>query len=196
MTSEPSNAIWTIPNALTFVRLGLLPLFLWLALERDELAWAYLVGFVGFATDIADGKIARASGTITKLGILLDPLADRLSLAAGVLVILFHSLAWAPLVWIVIARDVLLVVFGVTILKATGREIPPVTWLGKRSSFLVTLGLGTFILAGAVGGADNPNEIIRAMGYVVTVVGVVGYLAAAVGYVKAGLASPRQPRAS
>lgn len=193
MTTVPSDAIWTVPNALSFLRLALLPLFLWLALGVEELGWAYAVGFLGFITDVIDGPIARRSGTVTKLGTLLDPLADRLSLAAGVVVIIVHDLAWAPLVWIVVVRDATLVVFGAVFIKATHREIPPVTWLGKRASFLVSLGLGTFILAGAVGHIDAPNELLQRIAYGISWVGVATYLVTFAGYVSAGLRAPRKP---
>jgi cardiolipin synthase (CMP-forming) len=188
VSTTPSNAIWTIPNALTFLRLGLLPFFLIFALASPPLlGWTVVIGAIGLITDLADGAIARRTGTITKLGMRLDPLADRLSLAAGIIVILVHSLAWPWLVWIVAARDAALVIVGVVALKITGREIPPVSNLGKRASFMVSIGLGLTIIAGAVGSASAPNEAIRIVAYCVLIPGVALYLVAGAGYVRAAL---------
>lgn len=184
----PSDAIWTIPNALTFLRLGLLPLYLWLGLSTPpQLGWAVIVGTVLFVTDLADGAIARRTGTITKLGTRLDPLADRLSFAAGITLILVHELAWPWLVWTVAIRDALLVVVGVIALKVTRREIPPVSWLGKRASFAVSVGLGLVLIAGAVGTPTEPNEPLRTVAHAVLVPAVGLYLVAAAGYVRAAL---------
>lgn len=188
--STPSNEIWTVPNALTFLRLAILPLFLWLGLAQDELGWTFLVGGVGFVTDLADGRIARATGKITKLGIILDPLADRLALASGVAVILVHDLAWGPLVWFVVIRDVSLVVAGAIFVKVTGRQVPPVSWIGKRASFAVSAGLGAFILAGALGTPTEPEPIIQTVAYVVASVGAIGYLISTIGYVRAAFETP------
>lgn len=192
-SQTPSNAVWTVPNVLTFLRLALLPVFLWVSLDLKQLWWAVALGVFGTVTDLADGAIARRSGTITKLGILLDPLSDRLSLAAGVLVILVHDLAWPPLVWAVVTRDALLVIAGSIMLKVLHRSVPPVTWLGKRASFTVSVGLGSFILAGAVGSIAEPNEPIRIAATVITTIGFVGYVASAIGYVRTALRAPANP---
>jgi cardiolipin synthase len=187
-TTVPSDAIWTIPNALTFLRLALLPPYLWLGLQTPPLlGWAVVVGIVIFVTDLADGAIARRTGTITKLGTRLDPLADRLAVASAIIVILVHELAWPWLVWTVAIRDALLVLVGVVALKMTGREIPPVSWLGKRASFFVSMGLGTAVVAGAVGSATDPNEVVLIVAYAFLIPGVVGYLIAGAGYARTAL---------
>ena len=82
MTTE---RVLTIPNALSFVRLLLVPVFLWLVLgpEHDELALLVLV--VSGITDYLDGKLARRLGQTTKIGAILDPVADRLYILAVVI---------------------------------------------------------------------------------------------------------------
>jgi CDP-diacylglycerol--glycerol-3-phosphate 3-phosphatidyltransferase len=79
---------WTIPNAIGYVRLALIPLFLVLALESDHGTDALPVvifAVVGWS-DYLDGIAARVTGQYSRLGALLDPLVDRLLVLAGVIV--------------------------------------------------------------------------------------------------------------
>ena len=81
-TPVATDRIVTVPNALSFLRLLLIPVFLWLVLvERADL-WAVAVLAVSGITDWADGVIARRSGQVSRLGQVLDPLVDRLTIAA------------------------------------------------------------------------------------------------------------------
>ncbi len=84
---EPLNP-WTIPNAIGFARLSLLPLFLYIGLSsgdgRSGLAFA-LFAFIAWS-DYLDGMAARITGQYSRLGALLDPLTDRLLVACGALV--------------------------------------------------------------------------------------------------------------
>ncbi|MEK7252934.1 MAG: CDP-alcohol phosphatidyltransferase family protein [Actinomycetota bacterium] len=77
--------IFTLPNIVSFIRICLVPLFLWLLFGRDDPAAAgLLIGFVG-ATDWVDGFLARRLGQVSEVGKFLDPLADRLAIAAAVI---------------------------------------------------------------------------------------------------------------
>jgi CDP-diacylglycerol--glycerol-3-phosphate 3-phosphatidyltransferase len=93
---------WTIPNAIGFVRIGLIPVFLVLALDsgdgRDTAA-TILFAFVA-ATDYLDGMVARLTGQYSRLGALLDPLTDRLLVISGAIVAWEFELLprWALLV--------------------------------------------------------------------------------------------------
>jgi CDP-diacylglycerol--glycerol-3-phosphate 3-phosphatidyltransferase len=93
---------WTIPNAIGFVRLGLIPLFLVLALDsgdgRDTAA-TILFAFIAWA-DQLDGMVARITGQYSRLGALLDPLTDRLLVISGAIVAWEFELLprWALLV--------------------------------------------------------------------------------------------------
>ena len=80
---------WTIPNAITYVRFALLPLFLVLALSSDtgtEPLPAIIFAVIGWG-DYADGIAARVTGQYSKLGALLDPIIDRGLILAGVVVV-------------------------------------------------------------------------------------------------------------
>jgi cardiolipin synthase len=79
---------WTIPNAIGFTRLALIPVFLVLALNSGDgrVASASIVYAVIGGTDYLDGIAARVTGQYSRLGVLLDPLTDRLLVVSGVVV--------------------------------------------------------------------------------------------------------------
>lgn len=93
---------WTIPNAIGFARLALIPVFLVVALEsgdgRSGLAFA-LFAVIAW-TDYLDGMVARITGQYSRLGALLDPLVDRLLVLSGAIVAWEFELLprWALLV--------------------------------------------------------------------------------------------------
>lgn len=103
---------WTIPNAVGFVRLALLPLFLVLALTsgdgRSDAAAAVFAVIGG--TDYLDGIIARATGQYSRLGTLLDPLVDRLLVISGVLVAWTFDLLPRWALAVLVARELLMLV--------------------------------------------------------------------------------------
>ena len=74
--AEPSDAIWTVPNVISMLRLLLVPLFVWVLLGLDSPGWAFVILFVSGASDWIDGKLARWLNQSSKLGVL-DPAADR-----------------------------------------------------------------------------------------------------------------------
>jgi cardiolipin synthase (CMP-forming) len=105
---------WTIPNAISFVRLALIPVFLVLAFSSEEGTdnLPALI-FAGIAWgDYADGIAARLTGQYSKLGALLDPIIDRLLIVAGVAVVWHFDLLprWALAVLAV--REVVQVLYG------------------------------------------------------------------------------------
>jgi cardiolipin synthase len=103
---------WTLPNAIGYVRLALIPVFLVLALSsgdgRDAAATTIYVVIAG--TDYLDGITARITGQYSRLGALLDPLVDRLLVLSGVIVCYRFDLLprWALIV--LAARELVMVV--------------------------------------------------------------------------------------
>ena len=67
------NQILTIPNLLSLLRLFMVPLLLWLYLEKQQYGWTIVVLILSAATDIADGLIARKFNMVSDLGKMLDP---------------------------------------------------------------------------------------------------------------------------
>ena len=122
-----------MPNILSFARLALVPVFLWLIVEGEDIA-ALLVLVISSATDFLDGYLARRLNQVSRLGELLDPAADRLYIFAALI-----GLAWRDLVpwWIVlvvVGRDVFMLGLGV-ILANVGFGPLPVHQLGKVATF-------------------------------------------------------------
>jgi cardiolipin synthase (CMP-forming) len=127
------DRVLTIPNILSFVRLLGVPLFLWLVLGPHADGWALVVLLVSGVTDYLDGKLARSLNQTTRLGQVLDPVADRLYILAVVIGLAMRDIIpW----WLAVAlpmRDVLL--WGlVPFLRTRGYSALPVHFLGKAAT--------------------------------------------------------------
>jgi cardiolipin synthase len=138
--------IWTVPNQITFLRLGFLPIFLML-IAYDRYRWALLVLVVSGLSDGFDGLLARSLNQRSALGAYLDPIADKLLLSSSFVILAFKKqLAWW-LTILVFSRDVLILIVAVVILLTSGyRPFPPSIY-GKLTTaaeivlvFLVILG--------------------------------------------------------
>jgi CDP-diacylglycerol--glycerol-3-phosphate 3-phosphatidyltransferase len=108
---QPLNP-WTIPNAIGFIRLALLPVFLIVALNSGDgrEATASIIYAVVGGTDYLDGMAARITGQYSRLGALLDPLTDRALVISGVIVCWhFELLPRWPLA-VLVAREALMLV--------------------------------------------------------------------------------------
>jgi cardiolipin synthase len=155
-----THRILTVPNVLSSLRLVGVPLFLWLILAEHD-GWALLVLMLSGVTDYLDGKIARRFGLVSRLGQLLDPLADRLYILTTLL-----GLAWRQIIpwWLVgalLARELLLVgLLGV--LKRHGYLALPVHFVGKAATFCLLYAFPLLLLADGTG---TLAEVARAVGW-------------------------------
>ena len=111
LRKQPLNP-WTIPNAIGFVRLALVPVFLALALSSGDgrIASASIIYAVIGGTDYLDGMAARVTGQYSRLGTLLDPLTDRLLVVSGVVVCWHFELLPRWALAVLAAREVLMLV--------------------------------------------------------------------------------------
>jgi cardiolipin synthase len=131
---DDGNRILTIPNVITVVRLLCLPLFLWLLFhEENRVAAAWLLGALG-ATDFLDGYIARHFHQTSKLGKVLDPVADRVLLFTAIIAILYDGTVPVWFALAVLIRE-LLVTIATLVLAAMGAKRIDVTWYGKAGTF-------------------------------------------------------------
>lgn len=137
---EPLNP-WTIPNAIGFTRLALLPVFLVVAMQsgdgRSDTAAAIFCVIAG--TDYLDGMVARVTGQYSRLGVLLDPLVDRLLVTSGVVVAWSFDLLPRWMLALLLAREVAMLVLG-EIALARGRDVE-VRMLGRWAVWPTMLGL-------------------------------------------------------
>ena len=128
-----SDRVFTLPNILSMLRLVGVPLFLWLILSGHD-GWALTVLALSGISDYLDGKIARRFGLISRVGQLLDPLADRLYILSTLL-----GLAWREIIpWWLVVVLVSREVFGTVLLLIVRRQGViglPVHFVGKAATF-------------------------------------------------------------
>lgn len=139
---------WNIPNLLSVLRLIAVPVFLWAILtHHDVLAVVILVA--SGLTDWLDGKIARAFNMTSRLGELLDPIADRLYIVTTILGLGIRGVVPWWLVVALLGRDVLL-----AILMAWARRFGifgvPVQFVGKMATFALLCAFPVVLLPHAV----------------------------------------------
>lgn len=142
---ELSDRILTIPNLLSFARLLGVPVFLWLVLVPQADVWAFVVLGVAGATDWVDGALARALNQRSRLGVVLDPLADRLYIAATLLGLALRSIIPWWLVGLLVAREVMLL-FLLPTLRRHGKISLPVTYVGKAATWCLLWGFPVLLL--------------------------------------------------
>jgi cardiolipin synthase len=166
---QVSSRVFTLPNALSLLRLLGVPLFLWLILgpEEDLLAVAVLM-FSGFS-DWLDGRLARAWGQVSRVGQLLDPLADRLYIVATVSAFLIRDIIPWWLAAILLGRDLVLA-FTLPVLRHYGYGPLPVHFLGKAATFNL-LSAFPLVLLSQVDGAS----VVAPFGWAFMVWGVTLY---------------------
>jgi cardiolipin synthase (CMP-forming) len=143
-----TDRVWTLPNVLSFLRLAGVPLVLWLILGPQADGLAVLVLALGGFTDWLDGYLARAWHQTSRIGQMLDPIADRLYILAVLIGLALREIVPWWLAVIIVGRDVFVVVL-VPILKTRGYSSLPVHFVGKVATFcllyafpLVLLGSG------------------------------------------------------
>lgn len=129
-----SDRLWTVPNALSVLRLLGLPLFLWLLLGPHADVWALVVLAVSGFTDWADGVLARKLNQTSQFGALLDPLADRLYILATLAGLVLRHVIPLWLAIVLVGRDVVLGV-ALMFLRRAGYGPPAVHYLGKAATF-------------------------------------------------------------
>lgn len=170
-----SSAIVTVPNILSFARIATIPLFCWLTANEQTRIWGILLFAVVVSTDWVDGYVARRTGQVTELGRLLDPIADRLAIAAGLVTFAIVGIFpfWAAL--LILVRDVVVVLGGAVLLW--GRNIRvEVRGIGKIATFSLMAAI-TWIAWGNAGGPLG--DVLLVGGWLAYVVGIVEYYLAA-----------------
>ncbi len=137
---EPLNP-WTLPNLVGYLRLAALPLFLWLAFESGDgrSVPAATVFWLIAAGDYVDGFLARVTGQYSRLGSILDPLVDRLTILAGAVVCWHFELLPRWALALLAARELAMLVLAQYGLRH-GVEIR-VNWPGRISVFPIMGGI-------------------------------------------------------
>jgi CDP-diacylglycerol--glycerol-3-phosphate 3-phosphatidyltransferase len=157
--SDPESRILTLPNALTCARLLAVPVVLALLVAGSE-AWAAALFVAAALTDFLDGRLARRRGGASRLGALLDPLADRLMISGVAVVLAVKGLLPAILVALLVGRDALALVGGI-LLRGKVR----VNKVGKAATALLMVAAAVEIFRPGV-----PGEILFYFGIGLSIV--------------------------
>jgi len=171
------DRIWTIPNVISLIRLLMVPVFLWLLVTGNDVP-ALVVLIIATTSDFIDGFIARQFNQVTRLGMYLDPLSDRLFIAASVIGLAVRGLIPMPLLAIVLVRDVMLLAV-VLYRRLRIADFPRVTFVGKTATFVLFTAFPVIVL-GTVW-TDSPVPL-ESIGWVLGVVGAGMYWVAGFGY--------------
>lgn len=145
-TSEnPSTQVFTVANVITFCRLALTVVFLFLFATGTNRVAALMCYVVAASTDFLDGQIARRTQTVSWLGKIMDPIMDRVLLFTGVLGLLIvgELPLWVPA--FVIGRDIYLALGGL-ILQHFRRRPVDVAYVGKAATALLMFGFCDLLL--------------------------------------------------
>ena len=142
---EPGDRVLTIPNALSVLRLLLVPVFIYLLVVGDNALAVAILMFSGFS-DWADGKIARlVDDQSSRLGALLDPAVDRIYMV--VVPVALAVAGYVPwwFVVVLLARDVVLAA-TLPVLRTRGLTALTVTYVGKAATFALMSGFPLVLL--------------------------------------------------
>ena len=178
LADEPSQvSAWNIANALTVLRLVLVPAFLVVLFHGTgkETAWrvgAWAVFALASVTDRFDGEIARKRGLITDFGKLADPIADKALVGAALIGLsALHQLPWWVTV-VILVREV-----GITVLRfaVIRHGVIPASRGGKLKTLLQAVAIGLFVLP--------PYQWLRDIAWVVMIAAIIVALATGFDYV-------------
>jgi cardiolipin synthase len=169
----------TLPNLVGYARLAAIPVFLYLAFDSDDgrTAAASILFLAISAADYLDGFLARATGQYSRMGALLDPVVDRVTVLAGVAVTWKFELLPRWALAVLALREVgTLVLAQLALRRGVDLEI---NWVGRWSVWLT---MGGIFLALATDAWIGPAMFL---------VGLVGSLLASALYLKTGLSKAR-----
>ena len=171
--------MWTVPNLISFARLLGVPLFLYLFLGAEADVAAVVVLALGGTSDWIDGYAARRLGQVSRLGELLDPLADRLYILATLLALTVRDVVPWQFTAALLAREAMLI-GCLAVLRRHGYGPPPVHYLGKTATFILLFAFPVLLLASAV---PSTSDVAGAIGWALAWWGLVLYWIAGILYV-------------
>src|SRR5262245_17103197 len=175
-----SSRVLTVPNLISATRIALIPVFVLLILDHDTTTAGLILFGVVVATDWVDGAIARRTGQVSDLGKILDPVADRLAIAAGLIALAIRGVFpwWAAA--LILIRDLAVLAVGLVLL-ARGDARIEVRWIGKIATFSLMLAI-PFVSWGAL---DLPlGEAATVIGWAAYTVGILEYYVAGFDYLR------------
>ncbi len=137
-----TDRILTLPNILSFVRLGIIPLIIWL-FETGNYWWAFGMLALSAATDVVDGWIARTFHLVSDFGKAIDPIADKLTQISVLLCLMPVENWWV--VGVVVFKELTIGILTVTAIRRT-RKVYSAGWYGKLCTVVIYLSMAVLIL--------------------------------------------------
>lgn len=167
---------WNIPNALSLVRIVLIPVFLVLYLNHLDW-WAFGVLVLSGLTDMLDGFIARHFNQITECGKLLDPISDKLTQVAVLVALATRYRELLPLVILCAVKETCQAVGGVIMLKR-GNRVQGSLWFGKLSTVVFYICMLVLVVSTLFDVTLSPNMrwLVSALAGACMLVAFAGYL--------------------
>ncbi|MEV1290927.1 CDP-alcohol phosphatidyltransferase family protein [Pseudonocardia sp. NPDC049635] len=183
------DRLWTVPNALSMLRLAGVPLFLWLMLGPEADGWAVAVLAIGGFTDWLDGKLARILDQYSRFGAMLDPAVDRLYILAALVGLAIRDIVpwWA--VAVLVARDLVLAVC-VLVLRRRGYGPFEVVYLGKAATFVLLYAFPLLLLGD---GPSTAEAVVRVIAHAFAIWGVALYMWSGLLYLAQFVLAVRRP---
>jgi cardiolipin synthase (CMP-forming) len=171
--ADHSRDIYTVANIVTLLRLMLVPFFFAVLIRGTHNFGAFLLFAIAASTDWLDGQIARRTGTVTVLGKAIDPLVDRLLIAAGVFGLWLVDRLPGWIVFVLFARDVYLG-YGAWRLEQFFHRRLAVTYVGKITTALLMIGFADLVLGAPVmpGAGVVDSRFLPGLGSHPAVVGI------------------------
>ncbi len=169
---------WNLPNALTVIRLLLVPVFVvvaWVGFERDDQAWqawAALIFLAAAITDLLDGELARRTGKVTSFGKIADPIADKALTGAALIVLSWFTVLpwWVTIV--IIVREVAVTVLRFWVIR---HGVMAASRGGKLKTALQIVAITLYLLPLA-SGAVIVAQVVMAAAVIVTLLTGVDYV--------------------
>ena len=172
--------VLTVANQVTLLRMLLIPAFV-IQVLYGELGWALATFLAAGVTDALDGLIARRAGQQTTLGAWLDPMADKLLLLSGFIVLTLPDRGLASRIpaWLtilVISRDVAIVLTVTIVNLAIGHRTFPPSMLGKATTALYILTCLVFLVVNYLGAPSPITDVFVYLSLAFTVLSALHYI--------------------
>lgn len=179
---EPRDVIFTIPNALSLLRIISIPIVAWLIAQHNMVV-ALIVFALSSVTDFFDGALARKLNQVSKLGQILDPFADRLLIFCTILALGVAGIIPWWIFAVVVARDVTMLI-EILWLAQYGYGPLPVHFVGKAATALLMISMVALVIADI--GDGTPFLVLHLFALAVGIWGVVLYCLAGFIYLRQG----------
>jgi CDP-diacylglycerol--glycerol-3-phosphate 3-phosphatidyltransferase len=174
-------SIANIANIITVIRILLAPLFIWMLLADDgdmgALRWAAAVLFiVAIATDSLDGYLARGRNLVTNVGIILDPIADKVLIGGALVTLSILGELWWWVTIVIMVRELGITVFRFAVLS---KSVIPASKGGKLKTVIQSVAIALYLVPLSTIVGDwilIVNAIVMAVALALTVYSGIDYL--------------------